>query len=87
MAALTAGAVRVLQARCWDHRLTDHAIIISCIHEGACRRHTMWGTANTCSSVRVKCVCDTTCTGRWRRAQRAAAVSAAGVVCCKASAD
>ena len=29
MAALTAGAVRVLQARGWDHRLTDHAIIIS----------------------------------------------------------
>ena len=63
MAALTAGAVRVLQARGWDHRLTDHAIITSCIHEGACRRHTMWGTTNTCSSVRVKCVCDTTCSG------------------------
>jgi hypothetical protein len=54
MAALTAGAVRVLQARGWDHRLTDHAIIISCIHEGACRRHTMWRTTNTCSSVRAK---------------------------------
>ena len=47
----------------WDHRLTDHAIITSCIHEGACRRHTMWGTTNACSSVRVNCVCDTTCSG------------------------
>ena len=36
MAALTAGAVRVLQARGWDHRLTDHAIITSCMSR--CRR-------------------------------------------------
>jgi hypothetical protein len=55
MAALTAGAVRVLQARGWDHRLSDHAIIASCMHEGVCRRHTMWRTTNTCSSVRAKC--------------------------------
>jgi hypothetical protein len=41
MAALTAGAVRVLQARGWNHRLTDHLIISSCINECVCRRHTM----------------------------------------------
>ena len=82
-AALTAGAVRVLQARGWDHRLTDHAIITSCIHEGACRRHTMWGTTNTCRSVRVKCVCDTTCSGPRvvkMLSGTAATMSAAGVL-------
>ena len=49
MAALTAGAVRgAAGARLgWDHRLTYHAIITSCIHEGACRRHTMWRNVNT----------------------------------------
>jgi hypothetical protein len=67
MATLTAGAVRVLQARGWDHRLTDHAIITNFIHEGVCRRHTMRRTTNTCccSNVRVKALwqCDTTCSG------------------------
>jgi hypothetical protein len=47
MAALTAGAVRVLQARSWDHRLTDNAIITSCIHEDVPTRHTMRRNGNT----------------------------------------
>jgi hypothetical protein len=46
MAALTAGAARVLQARGWNDRLTDHTIITRCIHEGTSRRHTMRQTTH-----------------------------------------